>query len=171
MPLQAFPDGTLLEGTTNHFDMAIVGPGSIPDSDSLVRCLRKVDSSVCLPIALVGDLPVGAGTTYALGVGADDYVTWPSNHELLQARMEALLAARVRNEFALVQANDRARNLELALQTNRSIGTALGILMATQKVTSEEAFLCLKNVSQRTNRKLRDIAEEVIYTGALDESL
>jgi AmiR/NasT family two-component response regulator len=44
---------------------------------------------------------------------------------------------------------------------------AIGILMARQLVTHEEAFAQLVTVSQHLNRKLRDIAAEVEETGAV----
>ena len=58
-------------------------------------------------------------------------------------------------------------NLENALATSRQIGTAIGILMAHHRVTSEEAFDLLRGASQNLNRKLHDIAAEVELTGAL----
>jgi GAF domain-containing protein len=62
---------------------------------------------------------------------------------------------------------DRASNLELALESNRHIGTAIGILMAREMLTSEQAFTRLRDVSQRQHRKLRDVAEEVERVGEL----
>jgi len=45
------------------------------------------------------------------------------------------------------------------------IGTAIGILMAVRGITEPEAFDLLRVVSQHTNRKLRDIAEDVVRLG------
>jgi len=61
-------------------------------------------------------------------------------------------------------------HLERALQSNREIGVAMGILMAQQRCTREEAFEQLSTASQKLNRRLRDIAEEVGHTGALPAS-
>lgn len=63
----------------------------------------------------------------------------------------------------------RATNLEVALQTSRQIGTAMGILMVRELVTSERAFELLREASQNLNRKLRDIAAEVEFTGSLPD--
>jgi hypothetical protein len=60
-------------------------------------------------------------------------------------------------------------NLETALATSRQIGVAIGILMARQLVTYEEAFAQLVDASQYLNRKVRDIAVEVRDTGQLPE--
>lgn len=58
-------------------------------------------------------------------------------------------------------------NLHEALQTSRLIGTAIGIVMQRERVTSEAAFALLVRSSQHLNRKLRDIAAEVELTGTL----
>lgn len=58
-------------------------------------------------------------------------------------------------------------NLETALQSSRQIGTAMGILMARQLITSDQAFAQLSTASQALNRKLRDIAADVERTGQL----
>ena len=65
---------------------------------------------------------------------------------------------------------DRAEieNLRLALESSRRIGAAIGIVMATYKVTEETAFTVLRTKSQRTNRKLHDVADDVIFTGVVE---
>lgn len=63
----------------------------------------------------------------------------------------------------------RATHLEVALQTSRQIGTAMGILMVRELVTSDRAFELLREASQHLNRKLRDIAAEVEFTGSLPD--
>ena len=59
-------------------------------------------------------------------------------------------------------------NLEVALITCRRIGAAMGILMARNQWTDEQAFAALRTLSQNTHRKMRDIAEDVVLTGGLD---
>ncbi|PZS33299.1 MAG: hypothetical protein DLM58_08130, partial [Pseudonocardiales bacterium] len=49
---------------------------------------------------------------------------------------------------ALKKQLTRASNLEEALATNREIGQAIGILMATDHVTAEQAFETLRTASQ-----------------------
>jgi hypothetical protein len=60
---------------------------------------------------------------------------------------------------------EHAKNMEAALASSRDIGAAQGILMERYKVTREEAFGLLAVSSQRSNRKLRDIALQVVETG------
>lgn len=61
-------------------------------------------------------------------------------------------------------------NLREALESRDVIGQAKGILMARRGCTAEAAFESLRKASMRRNVKLRDIAEEVVYTGDLEDS-
>jgi hypothetical protein len=58
-------------------------------------------------------------------------------------------------------------NLEHALATNRDIGVAIGVLMTRYRLSREQALDLLRITSQRSNRKLHDIAVEVGDTGVL----
>jgi hypothetical protein len=62
----------------------------------------------------------------------------------------------------------RIRNLERALETNRDIGTAIGVLMALHRTTREHAFELLRSASQASHRKVSELARSVVDTGSLD---
>ena len=79
----------------------------------------------------------------------------------------SLLATHGAAAIAAELNRDKAVNLEHALGTNREIGVAMGVLMARYRVTREQALDLLRITSQRSNRKLRDIATEVADTGIL----
>ena len=64
-------------------------------------------------------------------------------------------------------ARGRATNLVRALESNREIGVAIGILMQRHQITREAAFDLLRAASQDTNRKLSAVASEVADTGML----
>jgi len=68
-------------------------------------------------------------------------------------------------------AHERRTHLQRALETNRDIGTAMGILMWRHRVTRQQAFDLLAVASQRTNSKLHDVAAGVIDSGTLDVDL
>ncbi len=57
---------------------------------------------------------------------------------------------------------DEVEQLRTALVSNRRISMAIGILMRDRNIDEDQAFGCLRRVSQDSNRKLRDVAEEVI---------
>ena len=56
-------------------------------------------------------------------------------------------------------------NLRTALQSRECIGQAVGILMERHRITASQAFDLLVYASQRTHRKLRDLAKWVVATG------
>jgi hypothetical protein len=64
-------------------------------------------------------------------------------------------------------ARDRADNLTRALESNRDIGVAMGILMHQHRLTRDQAFDLLRVASQDSNRKLADVAADVAHTGEL----
>jgi GAF domain-containing protein len=55
-----------------------------------------------------------------------------------------------------------AEQYQEGMATNREIGAAVGILMATHKISQATAFDMLSGASQRLNRKLRDIAASIV---------
>ena len=73
---------------------------------------------------------------------------------ILAAFAPVALRARVRRRTA--------DQLQQGLATNREIGAAVGILMATHSISQDEAFDLLRKASQRLNRKLRDIATGIV---------
>ena len=69
-------------------------------------------------------------------------------------------------------AYDAARThsgLTRSIATRQLIGQAQGILMERHKITADRAFGLLVRVSQHDNRKLRDVAEQLVLSGALSE--
>ena len=80
-----------------------------------------------------------------------------------------VLAAHAAIALSAAQAHARAEQLQDALQSNREIGMAIGVLMSRGNVTQDEAFIRLRRASQYLHRKLRDVAGEVVDTGQLPE--
>lgn len=66
------------------------------------------------------------------------------------------------NAATLIDAEAEREHLKQALATRDTIGQAKGILMVRQRIGPDEAFDVLRRASQRTNRKLRDIAQEIV---------
>ena len=73
------------------------------------------------------------------------------------------------HEDELGDAQSRITNLEIALNSSRTIGMAIGIVMERQKLTADDAFELLQSASKRTNRKVRDIAADIVFTGAVPD--
>ena len=89
--------------------------------------------------------------------------------EPLQQEIDGLATLAQLLHHRLAEAENTIKQLQTALTTARRIGMAVGIIMARLAVSEEEAFQTLVRASQNSHRKLRDIAEDVIYTGQLHE--
>ncbi len=66
------------------------------------------------------------------------------------------------NAQAYWSAYELSRQLQQAMESRASIEQAKGILIEQSGVNEDEAFQLLRRASQRENRKLRDIATEVV---------
>ncbi|MDY6997329.1 MAG: GAF and ANTAR domain-containing protein [Actinomycetota bacterium] len=63
----------------------------------------------------------------------------------------------------------RTEQLRRAMASRDVIGQAKGVLMERHRITSEEAFEMLKQVSRQVDRKVVDIAESLTLSGALPQ--
>jgi transcriptional regulator with GAF, ATPase, and Fis domain len=79
-------------------------------------------------------------------------------------RVADLVATHASLALTAVRHGEQMRSLT---DTRDVIGQAKGILMERLRVDAEEAFALLAATSQRTHRKLRDVADELCLTGRL----
>jgi signal transduction histidine kinase/DNA-binding response OmpR family regulator len=133
----------------------------------LVRTVRATPDWASVPVILLtarsGPKEVASG----LSVGADDYVGKPFEPTELLARLRTHYELAQGRGRLIAQAQEKAGHLQTALSTNRTIGMAVGVVMSSYRLPSDRAFDLLRVHSNNTNRKLRDVAEEVVLTGEL----
>jgi GAF domain-containing protein len=115
-----------------------------------------VGSSLSVPLT-VGDRQVGALNLYAPGAGAfgETRLRWAGCVAGAVAGVLALAASRAE------QAR-QVEDLRAALDARAVIDQAIGIVMAQQRCTSNEAFDILRRASQRRNVKLRAVAADIV---------
>lgn len=104
----------------------------------------------------------------ALVAGLNLYSTRPAAFDRHGAELGTLLATHAASVVAAAGARENALQLHHALSSNRDIGTAMGVLMAQHKIRRDQAFDLLRLASQNSNRRLIDIAADVLETGTLD---
>ncbi len=97
-----------------------------------------------------------------LTVYANSTEPWSDPRSGATRVVAALAALEVANAAAAAQLAHGNATLREALETRTVIGQAQGILMARQGIGADDAFDILRRASQRTNRKLRDIAAELV---------
>jgi GAF domain-containing protein len=97
------------------------------------------------------------------------YARYPLAFGVIDRGRGLLLAAMAGLAYstALTHEEDewREANLHAALATREIIGQAQGILMEREHLTSVQAFDILRRASQHLNRKLRDVAQNLVETG------
>ena len=112
-------------------------------------------------------LPISEGVLGALNIYAREPNTFDEDSRSAAVRFAPYAGVAVANMYAYQDARNLADNLQKALDSRAIIDQAKGILMERHKVTAEQAFEVLVRISMRTNRKLRDIADQLATTGEL----
>jgi transcriptional regulator with GAF, ATPase, and Fis domain len=102
---------------------------------------------------LVGDRKSGALNIFS---DSPDALTTHS------AEMGAIMAGFASVALAGAAHHERAENLQRGLESNREIGKAIGLLMATHHISDDEAFDVLRKTSSELNIKLAEIARRVV---------
>jgi hypothetical protein len=77
-----------------------------------------------------------------------------------RSALDRELIAELQAEGVLSQ--EHVAELQEALVSSRTIGAAIGILMASRQIGQDDALTVLKEASQRTNTKLRSLAETLV---------
>jgi GAF domain-containing protein len=118
-------------------------------------------SSLSVPLPFQG-ATIGALNTYAGRPNLFD----DTDVELAQ-EVAAWVAVAVGNAEAAARSSEDLTHLRTAMMSRACIEQAKGILMERHKIKEDEAFTILTHASQWTNTKLRDVADELVRTGAV----
>jgi len=137
------------------------GPGASDDDlqariDALVRQVAANQSDIEALGRRVDDSNVRADASDARADKSD------ARADAMEARAEIdrdMIAALQRDG---VLSREHEAQLEEALKSSRTIGAAVGIIMGTRQVSEDVAFDMLKAASNHSNRKLREIAAELV---------
>ena len=113
-------------------------------------------SSMSVPVP-VREVVHGAINLYAVDAHAFD----DDARDLARA-FASYAAVAVHNLHLYESTRDLARNLDIAMQSRAVIEQAKGIVMSQRRCDATEAFNLLAAASQRSNRKLRDIAQGIV---------
>ncbi|MDQ1404263.1 MAG: hypothetical protein QOG03_2579 [Actinomycetota bacterium] len=119
-----------------------------------------IKSTLSMPLA-IEDQRLGALNLYAT---TDD--AFSEEDERLATAFATQAAIALGNASAYFSAQELTEGLRTAMESRATIEQAKGILMAQSAVGPDEAFELLRRASQRENRKLRDIAHEIVERAA-----
>jgi putative methionine-R-sulfoxide reductase with GAF domain len=116
-----------------------------------------VHSTISLPLMADGR-GIGALNLYSTATAA-----FSEQDEAVLSEIAWPMAAVLSNAQAYWGAVELGQQLREAMDSRSVIEQAKGVLMATSKgVDADQAFVLLRAASQRENRKLRDIASEIV---------
>jgi GAF domain-containing protein len=117
---------------------------------------RPPTGSLQVPLTVHGE-SLGALNLYAETAGA-----FTKAHEETVQVFADQAAIALANAQVYWDARHLSENLTQAIKSRETIDHAVGILMATGGRSPQDAFQLLVRASQRENRKLRDVAEEIV---------
>jgi hypothetical protein len=106
---------------------------------------------------ITGGEVIGALNLYASSALAPD-VGLQARAAQLADRAAGALAVGLR----LREERNESSSLRAALAARSTVDQAIGILLAQQRCSVEEAFALLRQTSQGRNMKLRDVAAEIV---------
>jgi GAF domain-containing protein len=152
--LHAARTGELTEITDTRTD------GRWPDY-TLRAAERGNLSSLSIPLPIDEDEQVSG----ALNIYAREPDAFDEDARAAATGFGPYAAIAVANMHAYESARSMADNLRVALETRAVIDQAKGILMERHKLTADQAFQVLSRVSMNSNRKVRDIADDLVHTG------
>jgi GAF domain-containing protein len=115
-----------------------------------------IRSTISVPLTVHRE-SLGALNLYAENTGA-----FTKAHEETVQVFADQAAIALANAQVYWDARHLSENLTQAIKSRETIDHAVGILMATGGLTPQDAFQLLVRASQRENRKLRDVAEEIV---------
>ena len=120
-------------------------------------------SSLSVPLMIHEDEQV----TGALNIYARKPRAFDEDSRAVATRFGPYAAVAAGNLYAYQSARDLADNLQAALETRAVIDQAKGVLIERYALTPDQAFQLLVRASMSTNRKVRDIAVDLVRTGEL----
>lgn len=127
-----------------------------PPSLDVDEAAAPSDNTVSLPL-VVDDVTIGALNLYADTPAPLSEADVERAHTF--AQQAAIALALQRRESAHLELDDE---LQEALVTRSVIDQAMGVLMRARRISGREALRSLREVSQKTNRKVYVLAAELI---------
>ena len=112
--------------------------------------------------ALSVPLPVQEHVVGALNLYGDAPNAYASEAVELAVVFASYAAVAVANAHLYAETADLAEGMRQAMASRAMIEQAKGILMAQHRCSADEAFSLLTTMSQRMNRKLRDVAAGLV---------
>ncbi len=107
-------------------------------------------------------MPIPQGTIGGLNIYGVDAKSFDDEAVVLAQTFAGYAAVALANAALYHNTAELAEQMRDAMQSRAVIEQAKGVLMAARHCSADHAFALLTQASQRTNRKLRDIAADIV---------
>ncbi len=136
----------------------------IDSTDTEDRWLQFSEAAAAHGVKSVLSLPLVANHegVGALNLYASEETAFSDRDEEVGLVFAIQASIVLANAQAYWDAHQLSQNLAEAMKSRATIEQAKGILMGARRCGAEEAFQILVRASQRENRKLREIAEQIV---------
>ncbi|MBI5454683.1 MAG: response regulator [Deltaproteobacteria bacterium] len=134
----------------------------MPEMDG-IDAAREITSRGPVPIILITGLSSDEVATKAIEAGVFAYLVKPVTKKQLEPAIKLAMARYSEFKSLKVEVDD----LKDAIETRKLVERAKGILMKRCNISEEEAFKLLQSHSQKENKKMREIADNIITASKL----
>ncbi len=134
----------------------------MPEMDG-IDAARAITAKGPTPIILITGLSSDDMASKAIEAGVFAYLVKPVTKKQLEPAIKLAMARY--NEFRSLKAE--VVDLKDAIETRKLVERAKGILMKRCNISEEEAFKLLQAHSQKENKKMREIADNIISASKL----
>lgn len=153
-------DAVELAGEINP-DLVIMDV-KMPEMDG-IEAATAISSKGPIPIILITGLSSDEMASKAIEAGVFAYLVKPVTKKQLEPAIKLALARYDQFKSLKVEVND----LKDAIETRKLVERAKGILMKRCNISEDEAFKLLQTHSQKENKKMREIADNIITASKL----
>lgn len=134
----------------------------MPEMDG-IDAAREITSKGPVPIILITGLSSDEIAIKAIEAGVFAYLVKPVTKKQLEPAIKLAMARYSEFKSLKVEVDD----LKDAIETRKLVERAKGILMKRCNISEEEAFKLLQSHSQKENKKMREIADNIITASKL----
>jgi AmiR/NasT family two-component response regulator len=124
---------------------------------------RELGESQAIPFLFLTAYSEAEVVRKAAEYGAVGYLVKPVDIPQLVPAIEAALA----RAAALRQLRTTETQLQMALNENREVSMAIGLLMERRRLGRQEAFEFLRTTARAQRRKIGEVAEEILSAAEL----
>ncbi len=134
----------------------------MPEMDG-IEAAKTISSKGPVPIILITGLSSDEMAVKAIESGVFAYLVKPVTKKQLEPAIKLALARYEEFKSLKVEVVD----LKDAIETRKLVERAKGILMKRCNISEEDAFKLLQSHSQKENKKMREIADNIVTASKL----